>query len=280
MESYGSSLGPSPREATPPSGIYDRFTGVIGFIIKKTWYSNKMRFLFFFFIALFFINILLIYNNKMVVGNDAPVDDSKASRAKFSLENSLYLSTTQLTTMGYGDITPKSGMPKIIVSVIHMIIAFIALNLASEYGANNTQKDMIENALTRVISMEERKRRRTMVGEELQSHIAKGLASEVPIAHFDDVVNVNEKAADVGSFLKRKSIDIVNKTRARLENNRRQASVLPVSTMPYSLSGNGNNNTGEFASIDTVRETSERSTSSSSEEPLVNGDNLMADPLE
>ncbi len=123
-----------------------RLKEALSSFISKTWYSNKMRTLFFFMVALLIVNFLLIWNEHYNIKPEGTVSD----KIKHCMVNSTYLSSTQLTTMGYGDITPQTHFSKVIVSVIHFAVMVFAFNLAAEYGANNTMQDMVENSLNKM----------------------------------------------------------------------------------------------------------------------------------
>jgi hypothetical protein len=89
----------------------------------KSW---KLQLILKTFLIMLFINIIL-----MSQGNHYEVDKNPED----ILTNSFYLTTTQLTTIGYGDITPISATAKLITSCAHLVIAFIAYSLAEEFGA-------------------------------------------------------------------------------------------------------------------------------------------------
>ncbi len=103
---------------------------------KKSW---KLRFITFFFI------ILMIVNAGMIYYEQYNVENNKES----VLTNTLYLTTTQITTIGYGDVTPQTHVAKIISSLVHLVVMFITYSMAEEFGyvtvARAKQTEEIEN---------------------------------------------------------------------------------------------------------------------------------------
>lgn len=100
-------------------------------IHAKQSYSNswKLQLILKFFLLLFFINIML-----MSIG-EADEHYEVKKNPEDIITNSFYLTTTQLTTIGYGDITPVSTTAKLVVSCAHLVIMYIAYSLAEEFGA-------------------------------------------------------------------------------------------------------------------------------------------------
>lgn len=90
--------------------------------IMNSW---KLKFLIIFSLILVIINAALIYFGHYNVSSDE----------KGVPTNAIYLSTTQLTTIGYGDITPTTYIAKWFSSFVHLVILVISLNLAEEFGA-------------------------------------------------------------------------------------------------------------------------------------------------
>ncbi len=87
-------------------------------------------------ILILIINFYLIYNGHFNEDGDRP-------DVKTGLTDTLYFTTTQFTTIGYGDMGPKTKISRIITSIIHMSVLFISLKLAEEFGVlNNPQKIM------------------------------------------------------------------------------------------------------------------------------------------
>jgi len=90
--------------------------------VKKSW---KLQFLIIFTLLLLITNAFLIATNNYNV----------TSEGQSVLTNSLYLSTTQLTTIGYGDVIPSTNIAKWFSSFVHVVILFMTLGLAEEFGA-------------------------------------------------------------------------------------------------------------------------------------------------
>ena len=90
--------------------------------IRKSW---KLQFLIVFALVLLITNAFLIATDNYNV----------TSEGQSVLTNSLYLSTTQLTTIGYGDVIPSTNIAKWFSSFVHVVILFMTLGLAEEFGA-------------------------------------------------------------------------------------------------------------------------------------------------
>lgn len=97
------------------------------------------------FIALLLINIFLIYHGEF--GDDPNVNGitpatnetprivpKTGERVKIAIGNGLYFTTTQFTTIGYGDMGPKTVLGKGITCIAHFMVLFISLKLMEEFG--------------------------------------------------------------------------------------------------------------------------------------------------
>ncbi len=202
------------------------------YLAEKTWYSNKMRFLLLFFLMLVCVNFMLIYFNYMNISSSIILGDpsapgyvkpTKLQRAMSSIGNSLYFTTTQITTIGYGDVTPNTTIGKACVTLAHVVIGFIALNLAAEYGANNTQKDMIASVVSKALGATP-ERRRTRFGDDLRNSIA-GVVVTDPIKTFEQTVEVADKVENTGSLIKTKMRSSIDRARSNLE--KRKNAIIP-----------------------------------------------------
>ncbi len=92
-----------------------------------------------FLLIILIVNIYLMYNGHFD-------EDGERPDLKTAATNGFYFTTTQFTTIGYGDMSPKTKISKLITSGIHLSILFIALKLAEEFGIlNNPQKLMERN---------------------------------------------------------------------------------------------------------------------------------------
>ncbi len=88
---------------------------------SKSW---KLRFITIFIILLFCLNAYLIsakHYNVKDTGESVAMD-------------SIYLTTTQVTTIGYGDIIPQTYTAKMVSSIVHIVVMFLAYSLAEEFG--------------------------------------------------------------------------------------------------------------------------------------------------
>ena len=73
------------------------------------------------------------------------------------ITDGVYFTTTQLSTIGYGDITPKSNTAKNICSIVHIFIIAISLKLFSEYCIMNEIDKVQKEAATDLLEIEKRK---------------------------------------------------------------------------------------------------------------------------
>lgn len=100
-------------------------------------------------IVIFFIIILII--NLILIGtghfDSEPEDGTKKPKrsADSILIDGIYFTTTQFSTVGYGDITPKTNVAKIMASLCHFLIIAISLKLISEFGIMTSIDKEIEN---------------------------------------------------------------------------------------------------------------------------------------
>jgi Ion channel len=103
-------------------------------------YSNswKLRFITLFLIILVCMNYYLIYTNQI----------SSANLEGGMFINSVYFTTTQLSSVGFGDWTPSTGFAKMTTSLANVLVMFIAYSMAEEFGymtvARLNQSEQIE----------------------------------------------------------------------------------------------------------------------------------------
>lgn len=108
----------TPNEAKPTKpNYYERIIGTL----KN---NRRVRFILVFLVILTVVNILLIYNNQFTVASD-----NTAS----SITNGIYFTSTQFATVGYGDISPKTPLAKMVSSFVHLTVLCIAINFAEEF---------------------------------------------------------------------------------------------------------------------------------------------------
>lgn len=86
--------------------------------------NRRVRFILVFLIILMIINILLIYYDQFTIAS---------TNTASSITNGIYFTSTQFATVGYGDISPKTPIAKIVASVAHLMILAIAINFAEEF---------------------------------------------------------------------------------------------------------------------------------------------------
>ncbi len=92
-------------------------------------------------IAIFFIIILIV--NLILIGlghfDSEPEEGGKKFKRDYgnTMTDGLYFTTTQFSTIGYGDITPKTQFSKWICAMVHFTVIAITLKLFSEFGIMN-----------------------------------------------------------------------------------------------------------------------------------------------
>lgn len=106
--------------------------------------SNYIRSILFFFIIILIINLILIGNGHFDL---EPVDGKEKFKRNFSntLTDGVYFTTTQISTIGYGDITPQTSTSKWLSTISHILIILIHLNLISEFGPMLNADEEIKN---------------------------------------------------------------------------------------------------------------------------------------
>jgi len=162
---------------------------------SKSW---KLQFITFFIIVLYVINL------GMIMGGHYNVKDSKDT----SFTDSFYLTTTQITTIGYGDVIPQTYAAKIVSSFVHLIVMFLTYSLAEEFGAvtiaRKNQSDEIKQNLKKEI---EPVNRMLSISPELEEDIRRQIQKRIPggIRTMEDAVKaddfvrrVSKRVASVG----------------------------------------------------------------------------------
>ncbi len=106
--------------------------------------AKYVRTIFIFFIIILTINLILIFNGHF---DSEPAEGEE--KFKRTVENTfvdgVYFTTTQMSTIGYGDITAKTDTAKYICSLVHIFIIAVSLKLFSEFGIMNIIDKEIEN---------------------------------------------------------------------------------------------------------------------------------------
>ena len=121
--------------------------GKIAWFIGCFRRSKKLKFLLYFLTALLIINFALLITNQMTCNAGSPAGDIGKSAV-----DSVYLSTTQITTIGYGDICSRTAAAKLVTSIIHVFVMFLGLGLAVEFGAETALENMIQNTVDKGIT--------------------------------------------------------------------------------------------------------------------------------
>lgn len=158
-------------------------------------------------ILLTIINILLFYYDQFTLSS---------SNTSSSILNGVYFTSTQFSTVGYGDICPKTTLAKVLASTFQFIIVFISLNIATEFGVASALQKNIENDIKRNVRMG---RRRTEISEELAENVAKAIIQKKQITSFESTVNQNEKVNNVSRLINRISKDKIANVRDSLAQN-------------------------------------------------------------
>jgi len=139
-----------------------------------------------------FTIFLLILNYAMIREGHYNV----TSEGESAFINSIYLSTTQLTTIGYGDVIPNSNLAKIFSTCVHFVILFITLGLAEEFGAVTVARDNQISQIRNEISKDlDPIKQKLNISEELMSVIDNVVSQEFPegIKSVEDVTQAGMK---------------------------------------------------------------------------------------
>jgi hypothetical protein len=116
-------------------------------------FINLLKSSFLFSIIVFLIIILII--NLILIGTGHFDSEPEEGKEKIkrdignTLTDGIYFTTTQFSTIGYGDLTPKTSAAKWICSFNHLLIISISLKLISEFGIKSTIDKEVENATFR-----------------------------------------------------------------------------------------------------------------------------------
>ena len=95
-------------------------------------------------IIMFFLIVIIV--NTALFKNGHFGDDYVNQDLKSLVNESFYYTTTQFSTVGYGDISPKTGVSKFITGFFHFMIIFITYKLSSEFGIMTHADKEIENS--------------------------------------------------------------------------------------------------------------------------------------
>ncbi len=172
MNKFGSSSSresaagpPNPEEHVPSPGFFGSLKDGLRVIKKGIFGSWKIKLIIVFGLILLICNIALISTNHYNVNHEGM---SVAT-------NAMYLTTTQMTTIGYGDVIPQTEAAKWFSSFAHLVILFLTLGLAEEFGAitvaRHNQTKKIESEIKKEFRPVHRKL--TAMSKELVCDIEK-----------------------------------------------------------------------------------------------------------
>lgn len=82
-----------------------------------------------FVLCILFIIILTFYDHTHWNGIEEEEDKSYLKK----IFNRYYFITTTISSVGYGDISPKSYVCKFIVSMLHLLVAIHAVNILGDF---------------------------------------------------------------------------------------------------------------------------------------------------
>lgn len=176
-------------------------------------YSNswKLRFITLFLIILVCMNYYLIYTNQI----------SSANLEGGMFINSVYFTTTQLSSVGFGDWTPSTGFAKMTTSLANVLVMFIAYSMAEEFGymtvARLNQSEQIEKNIKKEFDPV----RKTLT-PEVMSDIREVVNKEKP-----KIYNLNE------AYKEKKIIDVSNKVDEAVNKFKRRKNVNSNEVVPF-----------------------------------------------
>ena len=135
--------------------------------------KSYIRTIFIFFVIILIVNLILIGNGHF----DAEPDDGSVKFERTvnnTLVDGFYFTTTQFSTIGYGDVTPKTNISKGISSLFHIVIIALTLKLFSEIGIMNKIDKDVENTTMIVENTPEgQKIRKTLAYDSAQKIAAE-----------------------------------------------------------------------------------------------------------
>jgi hypothetical protein len=179
------------------------FTCFVSNSYKKSW---KLRFITLFIIILFCMNCYLIHTGQVTANN---MDGGVGL-------NSLYFTTTQLSSVGFGDWTPSSNLAKWSVSIANILVMVIAYSVVEEFGyvtvARSNQTAEIEKNVKRdlgpvAVGMTPE------VREVIKENIIQKMSLESPQRSLGQIVNANKSIDSIGD----KVINFGDRLKKRVE---------------------------------------------------------------
>lgn len=106
--------------------IFDNALSKLKSVYEVSRSSWKIKSVIAFIFIVFVLNVLLISQEHFTI---------QPTSTGSIIGNSFYLTTTQLSTIGYGDIIPVTLLAKLLTSIVHVAVIFITFSIAEEFGA-------------------------------------------------------------------------------------------------------------------------------------------------
>jgi len=182
-------------------------------VLKTSW---KVQFVLGLLIILFSLNCYMISAGHYIIaaeGSSIPV-------------NSIYLTTTQISTVGFGDITCRTSAAKLVSSSVYALIMFLAFGLSEEFGivtlARSRQSEKIKEDIKQEL---EPLSKILQISPELEEKINKQAKESIPeVKSFDDALTYNQN--------RRKAVRGLEKAHGSLINARDRARQRILPTLP------------------------------------------------
>jgi hypothetical protein len=154
-----------------------------------TSYANswKLRFITLFLIILVCMNYYLIYTNQI----------SSTNLEGGMFINSVYFTTTQLSSVGFGDWTPSTGFAKMTTSLANILVMFIAYSMAEEFGYMTVARINQSEQIEKNIKKEFEPIRKSLTPEVIQSIRAVVKESSPAVYNLDDAAGIEKKIIGV-----------------------------------------------------------------------------------
>lgn len=130
---------------------------------------------------IFVINLILFYNNHFYTSDD---DMNKPKTDKFV--DAAYFTTTQISTIGFGDFSPRTNISKIIASFAHLAIIILTYNVISEFTPLRKQEVSVDE--TKKITESEMTHK-----IEKKYFIPHNLPNNRKIEEYQKVINILDK---------------------------------------------------------------------------------------
>ena len=177
--------------------------------IYNTFLTNgKVQFIFVVLILLLIVNTILFHNDHFTT----PASDSISS----NIINGFYFTSTQFSTVGYGDISPKTHLAKFVCTVAQFIIVFLSLNIANEFGVPTPTERKLAADIDKVVQ------KSCSITPELKNDIVQSIVQK-PIKSMTGLLNTTSKVNNVSKLIEKNGmknlINIRKKIAVRDENS-------------------------------------------------------------